>query len=97
MPLRRYQTPSLVRQTSSASILPPLVKLLLVCRPAWCRFRVRWSRLDRLLRVSETLHCLAKRQPLERVTAMAKVKVKRPAIVMAAIATGTGSETGARV
>src|SRR5688572_8831616 len=25
MPLRRYQTPSRVRQTSSASILPPLV------------------------------------------------------------------------
>ena len=26
MPARRYQTPSRVRQTSSASILPPLVK-----------------------------------------------------------------------
>lgn len=28
MPLRRYQTPSLVRQTSSASILPPLVSTI---------------------------------------------------------------------
>jgi hypothetical protein len=28
IPLRRYQTPSLVRQTSSASILPPLVVMI---------------------------------------------------------------------
>ena len=28
MPLRRYHTPSLVRQTSSASILPPLVSTI---------------------------------------------------------------------
>ena len=28
IPLRRYQTPSRVRQTSSASILPPLVKMI---------------------------------------------------------------------
>ena len=28
MPLRRYHTPSLVRQTSSASILPPLVSMI---------------------------------------------------------------------
>ena len=28
MPLRRYQTPSLVRHTSSASILPPLVSTI---------------------------------------------------------------------
>jgi hypothetical protein len=28
MPLRRYQMPSLVRQTSSASILPPLVSMI---------------------------------------------------------------------
>ena len=28
MPLRRYQTPSRVRQTSSASILPPLVNTI---------------------------------------------------------------------
>ena len=28
IPLRRYQTPSLVRQTSSASILPPLVSMI---------------------------------------------------------------------
>lgn len=28
IPLRRYQTPSLVRQTSSASILPPLVSTI---------------------------------------------------------------------
>lgn len=28
MPLRRYQTPSRVRQTSSASILPPLVNVM---------------------------------------------------------------------
>ena len=28
IPLRRYQTPSLVRQTSSASILPPLVNMI---------------------------------------------------------------------
>lgn len=28
IPLRRYQIPSLVRQTSSASILPPLVSMI---------------------------------------------------------------------
>ena len=28
MPLRRYQTPSFVRQTSSASILPPLLNVI---------------------------------------------------------------------
>jgi hypothetical protein len=28
MPLRRYHTPSLVRQTSSASIFPPLVRII---------------------------------------------------------------------
>lgn len=28
MPLRRYQTPSLVRHTSSASIFPPLVSVI---------------------------------------------------------------------
>ena len=32
MPLRRYQTPSRVRQTSSASILPPSVKRMMALR-----------------------------------------------------------------
>ena len=35
MPLRRYQTPSLVRQTSSASILVPLVRMM-TGLPPWC-------------------------------------------------------------
>lgn len=34
MPLRRYQTPSRVRQTSSASIRPPLVSMMTVL-PSW--------------------------------------------------------------
>ena len=33
MPLRRYQTPSLVRHTSSASILPPLVSTITALPP----------------------------------------------------------------
>lgn len=33
MPLRRYQTPSLVRQTSSASILTPLVSTMKALPP----------------------------------------------------------------
>ena len=36
MPLRRYQTPSLVRQTSSASIFAPLVSTMTGFPP--CRF-----------------------------------------------------------
>ena len=36
MPLRRYQTPSLVRQTSSASILAPVVRTITGFPP--CRF-----------------------------------------------------------
>ena len=36
MPLRRYQTPSLVRQTSSASIFAPLVSMITGLPP--CRF-----------------------------------------------------------
>lgn len=35
MPLRRYQTPSLVRHTSSASILPPLVSTITVLPPCF--------------------------------------------------------------
>ena len=38
MPLRRYQTPSLVRHTSSASILPPLVSTITGLPP--CRVSV---------------------------------------------------------
>src|SRR5918994_5576073 len=38
MPLRRYQSPSLVRQTSSASILPPLVSMMTGLPP--CRFPI---------------------------------------------------------
>ena len=33
MPLRRYQTPSLVRQTSSASTFPPLVNIIIGLLP----------------------------------------------------------------
>ena len=33
IPLRRYHTPSLVRQTSSASIFPPLVSIITVFPP----------------------------------------------------------------
>ena len=36
MPLRRYQTPSRVRQTSSASILPPLVSRITGLPPCRC-------------------------------------------------------------
>ena len=36
MPLRRYQTPSRVRQTSSASILPPLVSMITGFPPCRC-------------------------------------------------------------
>ena len=35
MPLRLYHTPSLVRQTSSASIFPPLVNIIMGLPP--CR------------------------------------------------------------
>ena len=35
MPARRYQTPSRVRQTSSASILPPLVKRIAGLPPSF--------------------------------------------------------------
>ena len=35
MPLRRYHTPSFVRQTSSASIFPPLVSIITGLAP--CR------------------------------------------------------------
>ena len=35
MPFLRYQTPSRVRQTSSASILPPLVKMIVGLLPAF--------------------------------------------------------------
>src|SRR5215218_2722674 len=38
MPLRRYHTPSFVRQTSSASIFPPLVSMITGLRP--CRFPI---------------------------------------------------------
>ena len=38
IPLRRYQTPSRVRQTSSASILPPLVRMMTGLPP--CRFPI---------------------------------------------------------
>jgi hypothetical protein len=34
MPARRYQTPSRVRQTSSASILPPVVKRIMGLPPS---------------------------------------------------------------
>ena len=36
MPLRRYQTPSRVRQTSSASIFPPLVSVMTGLPPCRC-------------------------------------------------------------
>src|ERR1044072_6459228 len=38
IPLRRYHTPSLVRQTSSASIFPPLVSIITGLRP--CRVAI---------------------------------------------------------
>ena len=38
MPLRLYHTPSLVRQTSSASIFPPLVNIITGLPP--CRFPI---------------------------------------------------------
>ena len=38
MPLRRYHTPSFVRQTSSASIFPPLVSMITGLPP--CRFPI---------------------------------------------------------
>ena len=38
MPLRRYHTPSFVRQTSSASIFPPLVSIITGLPP--CRVAI---------------------------------------------------------
>ncbi len=44
MPLRRYQTPSRVRQTSSASILPPLVNTITGLPP--CLFAIPGPLVD---------------------------------------------------
>ena len=44
MPLRRYQTPSFVRQTSSASIRPPLVSII-TGLPPW-RFPIPGPLVD---------------------------------------------------
>ena len=44
MPLRRYHTPSFVRQTSSASIFPPLVSIITGLPP--CRFPIPGPLVD---------------------------------------------------
>ena len=44
MPLRRYQTPSRVRQTSSASILPPVVSTMTGLPP--CRVAIPGPLVD---------------------------------------------------
>lgn len=44
IPLRLYHTPSLVRQTSSASIFPPLVSIITGLPP--CRFPIPGPLVD---------------------------------------------------